>query len=104
MLDASKLRQFWLNTMLAQKVVDVGGYERGTSVVMACSHDRAAWSATRDVRAQLEAADSLRWAPYEALVGTLHNYEWTSEFVRRYLNFSPVADQLAERDPRRLAV
>jgi hypothetical protein len=63
-LDVPQLRQFWLNTMLAQKVVDVGSYDSGTSVVLACQEDEAAWAATAAVRAELADSAQLKWASY----------------------------------------
>lgn len=101
-LDVAPLRQFWLNSLLAQRVAEVRGFEFGTSVVLACQHDLAAWSATRDVRAHLVDPAGLRWYSYEALLGTLRDQAWAPEFVRRYLDFSPISNQLAQDDPRAL--
>lgn len=100
-LDVPNLRQFWLNTMLAQRVAEKDGFEFGTSIVLTCQHDRDAWSATRDVRTWLTNPADLRWYSYEALLGTLRDQVWAPEFVRRYLDFSPVAHHLAPDDPRR---
>jgi hypothetical protein len=100
-LDVPRLRQFWLNTMLCQRVAETRGYESQISLVLTCQHDTAAWAATRDVRAQLANPAELKWYSYEALLGTLTHLDWASEFVRRYLNFSPVLDHLAPDDPRR---
>jgi hypothetical protein len=100
-LDVPQLRQFWLNTMLAQKVVDVGLCDSGTSVVLACQADEAAWAATAAVRAELADRAQLKWASYEALIGTLHQLDWAQGFVRRYLDFAPVRHLLTPNDPRR---
>lgn len=105
-LDVKRLRQFWLNTLLAQSCVDKReeGFEQGVCVVMACEHDVAARDATALVRFDLQHPDSwLRWTPYEDLIATLSEPElsdWRTRFETRYLNFGPIVQLLEDNDPR----
>jgi hypothetical protein len=100
-LDTARLRQIWLNVMLAQRVSETREYDGGTSVMLTCQDDHGAWAATREVRRHLTQPAQLRWTSYEALLGTLHGVEWAPQFVNRYLNFGPVREHLGLDDPRR---
>jgi len=103
-LSAKHLRQFWLNTLLAQSLVDRGGgtYESGLVVVVAAAADRSADEATASVRSDLIEADRwLRWCPYESVLdATAGHDQWRQMFAKRYLDFGPVNHLLAANDPR----
>ena len=99
-LDTTRLRQMWLNAMLAQRVGETSDLGGGTSVMLSCQHDHGAWAATRDVRRHLTEPAQLRWTSYEALLGTLHAVDWAPQFVKRYLDFAPVREHLGPDDPR----
>lgn len=104
-LDVRRLRQFWLNTLLAESLVRrEGRFERGTVVIVACETDRSAREATALVRAELHSPDLwLQWSPYEDILGTTRGHDaWKDRFRRRYLDFSPVGHLLPEDDPRLL--
>ena len=101
-LDQPGLRQFWLNTLLAQSVL-ASDYARGYAVVLSCGGDAAAADAVGKVRAQLVEPAFLRWCSYEELLSTIHATElsaWKEQFTARYLDFSPVAAWLKPDDPR----
>jgi hypothetical protein len=102
-LDVPRLRQFWLNTLLAQSLVERDEtYERGTVIVVACRADQSAYGATALVRTELHAPDAwLRWCPYEEVLDAIRGHEeWADRFRRRYLDFGPVAHLLSLDDPR----
>lgn len=102
-LDVPRLRQLWLNTLLAQSLVRrEETYESGTVVVVACRADGAAREATGLVRAELHHPDVwLRWCPYEEMLDSIRGHdEWVDRFRRRYLDFGPVAHLLPPDDPR----
>lgn len=111
-LLALETRQFWLNTLLAQSLVERGseGFDTGTVIVVSCAADRAALDATVAVAAQQTdaapeaAAVRLQWSSYEdvlaAAEGTDGLVEWCDRFRRRYLDFTPVAHKLDASDPR----
>lgn len=102
-LDVPRLRQFWLNTLLAQSLVERDAtYERGTVIVVACRSDQSAYEATALVRTELHAPDAwLRWCPYEEVLELIRGHaEWADRFRRRYLDFRPVAHLLRPDDPR----
>jgi hypothetical protein len=104
-LDQKKLRQFWLNTLLAQSLASrpARTYERGMAVVVACAADVSAHSASEAVRAELQEPDRwLRWSPYEEVLATVDGRtEWKRAFRERYLDFGPVQHRLGKQDRRR---
>ncbi|MFM7069580.1 MAG: PGN_0703 family putative restriction endonuclease [Actinomycetes bacterium] len=105
-LDTPELRQFWLNTLLAQSLCVVGHdgtcYEDGLEVVVACGADESAAQATHRVRDELHEPDHwLRWVPYEDVLAHLDSaIPWVDDFRTRYLDFAPVSQFLAADDPR----
>lgn len=103
---AKRLRQFWLNTLLAQSLVDRGGgaYESGLVVVVAAAADRSADEATEAVRSDLIEPDRwLRWCPYESVLDAIAGHDqWKQMFAKRYLDFSPVTHLLHADDSRRI--
>lgn len=100
-LDRSGLRQFWLNTLLAQSLLRTGNYVSGRSVVVACAADRSARDACAAVRAELTDRSTLIWDPWEALVESIDGHDdWCDLFITRYLDFRPVAHLLGDDDPR----
>ena len=102
-LDVARLRQFWLNILLAQSLVErEQRFRRGSVVIVACNADVSAREATALVRAELETPDAwLRWSPYEDVLSAVQGHEsWSAAFRRRYLDFIPVRHLLAADDPR----
>jgi len=102
-LDEPRLAQFWLNTLLAQSLVQrEDAYESGTVVVVACQSDHAAHEATDAVRFELEDPDLwLRWTPYEHVLSHVSGHDrWVDEFRARYLDFTPVRHRLKPGDTR----
>lgn len=105
-LDTQGLRQFWLNTLLAQSLADTDTYAEGRCVVAACAADESAKAALGRVRVELTNPLDLTWHPYEEIIGCvvgLEHAEWKALFVERYLDFSPVVELLAPDDPRRVS-
>lgn len=104
-LNEKRHRQFWLNTLLAQSLVERGAglYEAGFVAVVALGADTSAVQATDAVRNQLVEPDRwLRWSPYESVLAAVTGHdEWKQRFTRRYVDFEPVAHLLGRRDPRR---
>jgi len=93
-LDRTGLRQFWLNTLLAQSRVTKSDYVEGRCIVMACEGDVAAHQAADDVRGELVDEGDLAWSSYEDLVATAtaeRHAGWRHDFVERYLELSPTA-------------
>ena len=102
-LNVPSMRQFWLNTLLAQSLAVRGDeFDAGTTVVVSVSSDMSALQAVNDVRAELVTPDKwLRWMPYETVLAAIDDDDdWRTAFVRRYLDFSPVQHLLAPSDPR----
>jgi hypothetical protein len=102
-LDRANLRQFWLNTMLCQSLVEKDTYDAGRVVVMAVATDPEAHVATDLVRGELYDPSFLAWSPMDVAVDALApaRPEWAEWFRNRYLDFSPVQQLLANNDPRR---
>ncbi len=104
-LQAARLRQLWLNTLLAQSLVSRGGgvFEAGLVAVVALRADQSAERATAEVRSELTEPDRwLRWAPYESVLEQVIGHDgWKAAFSRRYIDFAPVVHLLAENDQRR---
>jgi len=102
-LDAAPLRQFWLNTLLAQSLAERSDeFDAGTTVVVAVSSDASSLQAVTQVRADLLEPDRwLRWVPYETVLAAVDDDDdWRAAFVRRYLDFTPVQHRLPAHDPR----
>lgn len=100
-LDRRGLRQFWLNTLLAQSLLRAGTYAAGKSIVVACAADRSARDACAVLRAELADPSTLAWDPWEAVAASIEGHdEWRNRFVTRYLDFRPVTHLLADDDPR----
>lgn len=105
-------RQFWLNTLLAQSLVERGteAFDEGVAIVVSCAADDDALSAAVAVAAeQVEdatepAAVRIHWSSYEEILDAAENVselaKWRAAFRRRYLDFSPVAHKLPADDPR----
>jgi hypothetical protein len=102
-LDRPNLRQFWLNTMLAQSLVEKDEYDAGRVVVMACAADPGARVAADLVRGELLDPTSFVWSPLDSVVDALADTrpKWAEWIRTRYLDFSPVEELLAPNDPRR---
>lgn len=104
-LDTPRLKQFWLNTLLAQSLVAHGGegFESGKVAIVALGADASASATTTAVHAKLVDHDRwLCWSPYEAVLDVARGPEgWKEAFIRRYVDFGPVAHLLAADDPRR---
>lgn len=87
-LDKPKLRQFWYNQLLAQRVLASGDYAEGFGVVVAAGADDPARDVTADVAAQLEDRDSLRFSSIEDVLNTITDHDsWRADFRERYLAF-----------------
>lgn len=100
-LDRAGLRQFWLNTLLAQSLLRLGYYVTGKSMIVACAADRSARDACTAVRSELTDSSTLAWEPWETIVESIEGHdEWRTDFVTRYLDFRPVAHLLKDGDPR----
>jgi hypothetical protein len=102
-LDRPNLRQFWLNAMLCQSLVEKDNYDAGRLVVMALASDPEAHVAADLVRGELLDESLLVWSPMDTAVDLLAptRPEWADWFRRRYLDFTPVEQLLANNDPRR---
>jgi hypothetical protein len=102
-LDRANLRQFWLDTMLAQSLHEKEEYDDGRVVVMACAADPDARVAADLVRGELLEPDWLVWSPIEDVVDSLAESrpKWAAWIRRRYLDFEPVTKLLPPNDPRR---
>ncbi len=110
-LMAPATRQFWLNVLLAQSLVDRGnGFDEGCSLVLTCHDDRSALDATVAVASELiddstaAAAISPQWSSFEDVLAASDEVRdldaWRSAFRRRYLDFTPVRHKLGPGDPR----
>jgi hypothetical protein len=106
-LREPRLAQIWLNTLLAQSCASQGeeGISCSLTVVMACGADAKALRATADVRAELADQQELVWCPFEAVLEAVRTVpetaDWSAWCEQRYLDFTPVVDQLAPDDLRR---
>lgn len=100
-LDTKGLRQFWINTLLAESVLERGGFNEGVAVVAACSADGGARSVFEAIAGEYNGQVPLRWEPYESIVELVDGGDdWQERFVRRYLDFSPITHLLSSDDPR----
>lgn len=89
-LDRNGLRQFWYNTLLAQRVLETSDHVVGRSVVVALGADEKARSATKDVAAQLTDPLFLTFSSIEEVVGAVDGQDdWRQRFTTRYLDVSP---------------
>lgn len=87
-LNAASTRQFWLNTLLAQSLVErESDYQRGAVVVVACAADETARQVAAYVRGQLLDPDRwLHFSTYEMIVASVSGYDdWRRAFTARYL-------------------
>ncbi len=102
-LDRPGLRQYWIPTLVAQSLVEHGGYDAGRLVAMSCAANPDPLLATNYVRAELHDPDaSLVLSSFDALVDALApaHPEWAHYIRRRYLDFTPVLHLLEPGDPR----
>jgi hypothetical protein len=91
-LDVKGLRQFWLNTLLAQSMAATDTYVEGRCVVMSHSLDGKALQATESVRALLVDDTDLTWVSYDALLANVAGQQhdsWRKAFEERYLDLTP---------------
>jgi hypothetical protein len=102
-LDRPSLRQFWLNAMLCQSLVEKDKYDGGRLVVMAVATDPEAHVSADLVRGELLDESLLVWSPMDTAVELLApaRPEWAAWFRGRYLDFTPVQHLLESNDPRR---
>ena len=105
-LDRIGLRQFWLNTLLAQSLLAKGDrYSEGACVITACQADQSARTAFASVQTQLATSSELAWQPWESIVSDIAGHDrWRRSFVERYLDFTPVRHLLRPGDRRLEAV
>lgn len=100
-LDKPKLRQFWFNQLLLQRTAR--GYAEAFGAVVAPGADGSARDVVDAVRQQLMNPESLRFCALEELLRAIGGHsEWKQQFVRRYLDFTPVHHLLDVGDSRRL--
>lgn len=112
-LAARATRQLWLNTLLAQSVLDRGdeSFDQGVAVVLCCAADVDAVVAARAVAGEQQPRQvhdrvvSVAAASYEGLLATIPADDvaagWADRMRARYVDTSPVAHKLSPRDPRR---
>jgi hypothetical protein len=98
-LDVARLRQFWLNTLLAQKTLQVQrqtdpSWDRAISVVLTSAIDEDAEAATCAVRDQLQhdARRDVVWTSFDQVLARLPHQSWHDDFTIRYLDFQAVPD------------
>lgn len=101
-LDRRGFRQFWLNTLLVQSLLEKdSSYSEGTCVIMACEADRSARVAFETVQSELAAAHELSWQSWESITTAIAGHDdWRKLFIERYLDFAPVDHLLGPTDPR----
>lgn len=86
-LDKPRLRQFWYNQLLAQRVLRDAGFSEGVGVVVACSDDQPAREAVQLVAAELKDRDSFVFSPLEDVVNSVTGHdEWRLAFTERHLD------------------
>jgi hypothetical protein len=87
-LDKPRLRQFWYNQLLTQRVCATGQYAEGYGVVVAAAADGPARTVTAEVAAQLVDPTELRFCALEDLLDSVSGHEaWRAAFRERYLAF-----------------
>lgn len=85
-LDRPGLRQFWYNTLLAQRVLDDGDHVEGRSVVVALRDDMPARQAVDEVAAELSDPAFLTFSALEDVVDAVDgDDDWKRSFRARYL-------------------
>jgi hypothetical protein len=105
-LAGSATNQLLRNTLLAAATRHTDGYDHGHAVVIAGHDDRTAHRAVTLVRAELtEPNDRLRSVSLERLIEHCQLEPrlaaWAQRFRQRYLDLSPIAQQLSVRPPPR---
>lgn len=91
-LDRPGLRQFWYNTLLAQRVLQGGGHVEGRSVVVALRDDRPARQAADEVAAALSDPAFLTFSALEEVVDAVDgDDDWKRSFRARYLELGASA-------------
>lgn len=84
-LDRNGIRQFWYNTLLAQRVMDVHGYVRARSVVVAMAEDDDARRAVDTVASQLQDGSFMLFVSLQDVVSSVQGHDtWRKTFTRRY--------------------
>jgi hypothetical protein len=100
-LDKNGLRQLWYNQLLTQIVAASDDFAEGFGVVVACAADRAARDAVTVVQSTLLHEDELRFCSIEQVVTSIRGHDsWTTAFVTRYIDFTPIHAMLDQGDPR----
>lgn len=90
-LDTKGLRQFWYNQLLTQLTVEVGSYDRGFGVVVACEEDQAARDATHTVSNELSDPTQLRFRSIQSVVESIDGDDaWRQAFTERYTDFNTI--------------
>lgn len=94
-LDRPRLRQFWYNQLLTQRVLSSGDFTSGIGVVVACRDDAPARDVVEAISAELVDPNSLRFSSINDIVDAVADDEaWRRDFTERYLTYDEMPARL----------
>lgn len=95
-LDRPKLRQFWFNQLLTQRVLSTSDFVTGIGVVVACHDDVPARDVVEAITAELDDPTSLRFSAINDVLDAVAADEtWRRDFTERYLTYDQIPTRLA---------
>lgn len=95
-LDRPRLRQFWYNQLLTQRVLSTGDFTSGIGVVVACHDDASARGVVESICAELDDPTTLRFSSINDVVDAVAgNESWRLDFAERYLTYDQIPARLA---------
>lgn len=96
-LDRPRLRQFWYNQLLTQRVASTTDFAEAIGVVVACHDDIAAREVVESIQAELDDPATLRFSSINDVVEAVTGNEtWRRDFTERYLTYDQIPERLAQ--------
>lgn len=96
-LDRPRLRQFWYNQLLTQRVASTADFAEGIGVVVACHDDISAREVVESIRAELDDPATLRFSSINDVVDAVTGNEaWRREFTERYLTYDRIPERIVQ--------
>ncbi|MFI5623589.1 PGN_0703 family putative restriction endonuclease [Nocardioides sp. NPDC051685] len=96
-LNQPRLRQFWYNQLLTQRVARADHFAEGIGVVVACHDDLTAREVVESIQAELDDPTTLRFSSINDVVDAVTgNESWRQAFTERYLTYDKIPERLAQ--------
>lgn len=98
-LDRPRLRQFWYNQLLTQRVASTADFAGGIGVVVACHDDASAREVVESIRAELDDPATLRFSSINDVVNAVTGHEtWRQKFAERYLTYDRIPERMVRAE------